>query len=111
MIILSQHSPNILSNHIISVAASVNAMNSASMVDRLMHFSLKVLHMIGAWSIKIICPPIDTRSSLQASKSESEKATILGLKQDKFNWQKEVDLTYPKSLNKPFQCSLPGLFC
>ncbi|GFV63781.1 hypothetical protein TNCV_3240921 [Trichonephila clavipes] len=55
-----------------SLAASVKLTYSASMVDRLTHFCLKVRHEIGVSSIKVMNPPIDTRSSLFVAKSESE---------------------------------------
>ncbi|GFX71552.1 uncharacterized protein TNCV_2695401 [Trichonephila clavipes] len=55
-----------------SLAASVKLTYSASMVDRLTDFCLKVRHEIGVSSIKVMNPPIDTRSSLFVSKSESE---------------------------------------
>ncbi|GFX23121.1 retrotransposable element Tf2 protein type 3 [Trichonephila clavipes] len=55
-----------------SLAASVKLTYSASMVDRLMDFCLKVRHEIGVSSIKVMNPPIDTRSSLFVAKSESE---------------------------------------
>ncbi|GFY30540.1 hypothetical protein TNCV_3523031 [Trichonephila clavipes] len=55
-----------------SLAASVKLTYSASMVDRLTDFSLKVRHEIGVSSIKVMNPPIDTRSSLFVAKSESE---------------------------------------
>ncbi|GFW80256.1 hypothetical protein TNCV_65881 [Trichonephila clavipes] len=54
------------------VAASVKLTYSASMVDRLTDFCLKVRHEIGVSSIKVMNPPIDTRSSLFVAKSESE---------------------------------------
>ncbi|GFV08076.1 hypothetical protein TNCV_1047051 [Trichonephila clavipes] len=52
--------------------ASVKLTYSASMVDRLTDFCLKVRHGIGVSSIKVMNPPIDTRSSLFVAKSESE---------------------------------------
>ncbi|GFU90203.1 hypothetical protein TNCV_3874071 [Trichonephila clavipes] len=55
-----------------SLAASVKLTNSASMVDRLTDFCLKVRHEIGVSSIKVMNPPIDTRSFLFVAKSESE---------------------------------------
>ncbi|GFW73511.1 hypothetical protein TNCV_2801751 [Trichonephila clavipes] len=55
-----------------SLAASVKLTYSASMVDRLTDFCLKVRHEIGVSSIKVMNPPIDTRSSLFIAKSESE---------------------------------------
>ncbi|GFS82144.1 hypothetical protein TNCV_250121 [Trichonephila clavipes] len=55
-----------------SLAASVKLTYSASMVDRLTDFCLKVRHEIGVSSIKVMNPPIDTRSSLFVAKSESE---------------------------------------
>ncbi|GFV14415.1 hypothetical protein TNCV_808471 [Trichonephila clavipes] len=55
-----------------SLAASVKLTYSASMVDRLTDFCLKVSHEIGVSSIKVMNPPIDTRSSLFVAKSESE---------------------------------------
>ncbi|GFW92923.1 hypothetical protein TNCV_3495561 [Trichonephila clavipes] len=55
-----------------SLAASVKLTYSATMVDRLTDFCLKVRHEIGVSSIKVINPPIDTRSSLFVAKSESE---------------------------------------
>ncbi|GFW08302.1 hypothetical protein TNCV_1656171 [Trichonephila clavipes] len=55
-----------------SLAASVKLIYSASMVDRLTDFCLKVRDEIGVSSIKVINPPIDTRSSLFVAKSESE---------------------------------------
>ncbi|GFU73701.1 putative RNA-directed DNA polymerase from transposon BS [Trichonephila clavipes] len=55
-----------------SLAASVTLTYSASMVDRLTDFCLKVRHEIGVSSIKVMNPPIDTRSSLFVAKSESE---------------------------------------
>ncbi|GFU76927.1 hypothetical protein TNCV_4520831 [Trichonephila clavipes] len=55
-----------------SLAASVKLRYSASMVDRLTDFCLKVRHEIGVSSIKVMNPPIDTRSSLFVAKSESE---------------------------------------
>ncbi|GFW12076.1 hypothetical protein TNCV_4531411 [Trichonephila clavipes] len=55
-----------------SLAASVKLTYSASMVDRLTEFCLKVRHGIGVSSIKVMNPPIDTRSSLFVAKSESE---------------------------------------
>ncbi|GFV31151.1 DUF1758 domain-containing protein [Trichonephila clavipes] len=55
-----------------SLAASVKLTYSASMVDRLMDFCLKVRHEIGVSSIKVMNPPIDTRSSLFVAKSVSE---------------------------------------
>ncbi|GFU46074.1 hypothetical protein TNCV_2309151 [Trichonephila clavipes] len=54
------------------LAASVKLTYSASMVDRLTDFCLKVRHEIGVSSIKVMNPPIDTRSSLFVAKSESE---------------------------------------
>ncbi|GFW93539.1 uncharacterized protein TNCV_47421 [Trichonephila clavipes] len=54
------------------IAASVKLTYSASMVDRLTDFCLKVRHEIGVSSIKVMNPPIDTRSSLFVAKSESE---------------------------------------
>ncbi|GFU46235.1 uncharacterized protein TNCV_2155661 [Trichonephila clavipes] len=53
-------------------AASVKLTYSASMVDRLTDFCLKVRHEIGVSSIKVMNPPIDTRSSLFVAKSVSE---------------------------------------
>ncbi|GFX78952.1 hypothetical protein TNCV_3912411 [Trichonephila clavipes] len=47
-----------------SLAASVKLTYSASMVDRLTDFCLKVRDEIGVPSIKVMNPPIDTRSSL-----------------------------------------------
>ncbi|GFT67715.1 hypothetical protein TNCV_271201 [Trichonephila clavipes] len=55
-----------------SLAASVKLTYSASMVDRLTDFCLKVRYEIGVSSIKVMNPPIDTRSSLFVAKSESE---------------------------------------
>ncbi|GFW19209.1 hypothetical protein TNCV_255361 [Trichonephila clavipes] len=55
-----------------SLAASVKLTYSSSMVDRLTDFCLKVRHEIGVSSIKVMNPPIDTRSSLFVAKSESE---------------------------------------
>ncbi|GFV71013.1 hypothetical protein TNCV_1447131 [Trichonephila clavipes] len=55
-----------------SLAASVKLTYSASMVDRLTDFCLKVRHEIGVSSIKVMNPPIDTRSFLFVAKSESE---------------------------------------
>ncbi|GFX06264.1 hypothetical protein TNCV_504841 [Trichonephila clavipes] len=55
-----------------SLAASVKLTYSASMVDRLTDFCLKVRHEIGVSSIKVMNPPIDTRSSLFVAKAESE---------------------------------------
>ncbi|GFW48803.1 hypothetical protein TNCV_4243831 [Trichonephila clavipes] len=55
-----------------SLAASVKLTYSASMVDRLTDFCLKVRDEIGVSSIKVMNPPIDTRSSLFVAKSESE---------------------------------------
>ncbi|GFS99931.1 hypothetical protein TNCV_4196181 [Trichonephila clavipes] len=56
-----------------SLDASVKLTYSASMVDRLTDFCLKVRHEIGVSSIKVMNPPIDTRSSsLFVAKSESE---------------------------------------
>ncbi|GFU97363.1 hypothetical protein TNCV_3889781 [Trichonephila clavipes] len=55
-----------------SLAASVKLTYSASMVDRLTDFCLKVRHETGVSSIKVMNPPIDTRSSLFGAKSESE---------------------------------------
>ncbi|GFV48029.1 hypothetical protein TNCV_3172651 [Trichonephila clavipes] len=55
-----------------SLAVSVKLTYSASMVDRLTDFCLKVRHEIGVSSIKVMNPPIDTRSSLFVAKSESE---------------------------------------
>ncbi|GFY16389.1 hypothetical protein TNCV_2350321 [Trichonephila clavipes] len=55
-----------------SLAASVKLTYAASMVDRLTDFCLKVRHEIGVLSIKVMNPPIDTRSSLFVAKSESE---------------------------------------
>ncbi|GFW16405.1 hypothetical protein TNCV_442801 [Trichonephila clavipes] len=55
-----------------SLAASVKLTYSASMIDRLTDFCLKVRHEIGVSSIKVMNPPIDTRSSLFVAKSESE---------------------------------------
>ncbi|GFV58505.1 hypothetical protein TNCV_761421 [Trichonephila clavipes] len=55
-----------------SLAASVNLTYSASMVDRLTDFCLKVRDEIGVSSTKVMNPPIDTRSSLFVAKSESE---------------------------------------
>ncbi|GFU30362.1 hypothetical protein TNCV_1478101 [Trichonephila clavipes] len=52
--------------------ASVKLTYSASMVDRLTDFCLKFRHKIGVSSIKVMNPPIDTRSSLFVAKSESE---------------------------------------
>ncbi|GFS88635.1 hypothetical protein TNCV_1462351 [Trichonephila clavipes] len=43
-----------------SLAASVKLTYSASMVDRLTDFCLKVRHEIGVSSIKVMNPPIDT---------------------------------------------------
>ncbi|GFX45236.1 hypothetical protein TNCV_3432841 [Trichonephila clavipes] len=54
------------------LAASVKLTYSASMVDRLTDLCLKVRHEIGVSSIKVMNPPIDTRSSLFVAKSESE---------------------------------------
>ncbi|GFY15688.1 hypothetical protein TNCV_1283331 [Trichonephila clavipes] len=51
-----------------SLAASVKLTYSASMVDRLTDFCLKVRHEIGVSSIKVMNPPIDTRSSLFVAK-------------------------------------------
>ncbi|GFV43748.1 CTP synthase 1 [Trichonephila clavipes] len=59
-------------NQMNSLAASVKLTYSASMVDRLTDFCLKVRHEIGVSSIKVMNPPIDTRSSLFVAKSESE---------------------------------------
>ncbi|GFW33608.1 hypothetical protein TNCV_2211401 [Trichonephila clavipes] len=53
-------------------SASVKLTYSASMVDRLTDFCLKVRGEIGVSSIKVMNPPIDTRSSLFVAKSESE---------------------------------------
>ncbi|GFU78681.1 hypothetical protein TNCV_2302921 [Trichonephila clavipes] len=61
-----------LSNQMNSLAASVKLTYSASMVDRLTEFCLKVRHEIGVSSIKVMNPPIDTRSSLFVAKPESE---------------------------------------
>ncbi|GFV27389.1 hypothetical protein TNCV_3795841 [Trichonephila clavipes] len=55
-----------------SLAASVKLTYSASMVDRLTDFCLKVRDEIGVSSIKVMNPPIDTRSFLFVAKSESE---------------------------------------
>ncbi|GFY26051.1 hypothetical protein TNCV_1918011 [Trichonephila clavipes] len=67
---LSRHCPVRQMN---SLAASVKLTYSASMVDRLTDFCLKVRHEIGVSSIKVMNPPpIDTRSSLFVAKSESE---------------------------------------
>ncbi|GFX53310.1 hypothetical protein TNCV_363031 [Trichonephila clavipes] len=55
-----------------SLAASVKLTYSVSMVDRLTDFCLKVRYEIGVSSIKVMKPPIDTRSSLFVAKSESE---------------------------------------
>ncbi|GFW68359.1 uncharacterized protein TNCV_1211831 [Trichonephila clavipes] len=55
-----------------SLAASVKLTYSASIVDRLTDFWLKVRDEIGVSSIKVMNPPIDTRSSLFVAKSESE---------------------------------------
>ncbi|GFV07244.1 hypothetical protein TNCV_1312421 [Trichonephila clavipes] len=55
-----------------SLAASVKLTYTASMVDRLTDFCLKVRDEIGVSSIKVMNPPIDTRSSLFVAKSESE---------------------------------------
>ncbi|GFX17463.1 down syndrome cell adhesion molecule-like protein Dscam2 [Trichonephila clavipes] len=55
-----------------SGAASVKLTYSASMVDRLTDFCLKVRDEIGVSSIKAMNPPIDTQSSLFVAKSESE---------------------------------------
>ncbi|GFX05988.1 hypothetical protein TNCV_760241 [Trichonephila clavipes] len=55
-----------------SLAASVKLTYSASMVDRLTDFCLKVRDEIRVSSIKVMNPPIDTRSSLFVAKSESE---------------------------------------
>ncbi|GFW30510.1 hypothetical protein TNCV_454481 [Trichonephila clavipes] len=55
-----------------SLAASVKLTYSASMVDRLTDFCLKIRDEIGVSSIKVMNPPIDTRSSLFVAKSESE---------------------------------------
>ncbi|GFT71665.1 hypothetical protein TNCV_403461 [Trichonephila clavipes] len=55
-----------------SLAASVKLTYSASMVDRLTDFCLKVRHEIGVSSIKVMNPPIDTRPSLFVAKSESD---------------------------------------
>ncbi|GFW79020.1 hypothetical protein TNCV_214531 [Trichonephila clavipes] len=55
-----------------SLAASVKLTYSASMVDRLTDFCLKVRHEIGVSSIKVMNPPIDTQSSPFVAKSESE---------------------------------------
>ncbi|GFS96862.1 hypothetical protein TNCV_4177651 [Trichonephila clavipes] len=55
-----------------SLAACVKLTYSFSMVDRLTDFCLKVRHEIGVSSIKVMNPPIDTRSSLFVAKSESE---------------------------------------
>ncbi|GFV23792.1 hypothetical protein TNCV_959861 [Trichonephila clavipes] len=62
----------IFSSQMNSLAASVKLTYSASMVDRLTDFCLKVRHEIGVSSIKVMNPPIDTRSSLFVAKSESE---------------------------------------
>ncbi|GFY31331.1 hypothetical protein TNCV_752891 [Trichonephila clavipes] len=51
-----------------SLAASVKLTYSTSMVDRLTDFCLKVRHEIGVSSIKVMNPPIDTRSSLFVAK-------------------------------------------
>ncbi|GFU17403.1 transposable element Tc1 transposase [Trichonephila clavipes] len=53
-----------------SLAASVKLTFSASMVNRLTDFCLKVRQEIGVSCIKVMNPPIDTRSSLFVSKSE-----------------------------------------
>ncbi|GFX59602.1 hypothetical protein TNCV_3753671 [Trichonephila clavipes] len=53
-------------------SASVKLTYLASMVDRLTDFCLKVCDEIGVSSIKVMNPPIDTRSSLFVAKSESE---------------------------------------
>ncbi|GFT15645.1 DUF1758 domain-containing protein [Trichonephila clavipes] len=61
-----------VSSQMNSLAASVKLTYSASMVDRLTDFCLKVRHEIGVSSIKVMNPPIETRSSLFVAKSESE---------------------------------------
>ncbi|GFV11399.1 hypothetical protein TNCV_1046181 [Trichonephila clavipes] len=61
-----------ISGQMNSLAASVKLTYSASMVDRLTDFCLKVRDEIGVSSIKVMNPPIDTRSSLFVAKSESE---------------------------------------
>ncbi|GFW01627.1 hypothetical protein TNCV_4085421 [Trichonephila clavipes] len=70
-----QFSPSSLTwvdNQMNSLAASVKLTYSASMVDTLTDFCLKVCHEIGVSSIKVMNPPIDTRSSLFVAKFESE---------------------------------------
>ncbi|GFY18359.1 hypothetical protein TNCV_2047651 [Trichonephila clavipes] len=59
-------------NQMNSLAASVKLTYSASMVDRLTDFCLKVRDENGVSSIKVMNLPIDTRSSLFVAKSESE---------------------------------------
>ncbi|GFW93621.1 hypothetical protein TNCV_48241 [Trichonephila clavipes] len=54
-----------------SLAASVKLTYSAS-IRQTNGFCLKVRHEIGVSSIKVMNPPIDTRSSLFVAKSESE---------------------------------------
>ncbi|GFW70700.1 hypothetical protein TNCV_2922551 [Trichonephila clavipes] len=61
-----------IGNQMNSLAASVKLTYSASMVDRLTEFCLKVRHEIGVSSMKVMNPPINTRSSLFVAKSESE---------------------------------------
>ncbi|GFY16866.1 uncharacterized protein TNCV_3689241 [Trichonephila clavipes] len=56
----------------LQLPASVKLTYSASMVDRLTDFCLKVRDEIGVSSIKVMNPPIDTRSSLFVAKPESE---------------------------------------
>ncbi|GFS96544.1 hypothetical protein TNCV_3943431 [Trichonephila clavipes] len=68
----TERGKGVLWNQMNSLAASVKLTYSASMVDRLTDFCLKVLHEIGVSSIKVMNPPIDTRSSLFVAKSESE---------------------------------------
>ncbi|GFX28340.1 hypothetical protein TNCV_596531 [Trichonephila clavipes] len=67
-----QRSTTQLPSQMNSLAASVKLTYSASMVDRLTEFCLKVRQEIGVSSIKVMNPPIDTRSSLFVAKSESE---------------------------------------
>ncbi|GFV26740.1 hypothetical protein TNCV_3292841 [Trichonephila clavipes] len=48
-------------------AASVRVTNSVSIVDKLIHFCLKVLQEIGVSYTNKMYPPIETRSSLLAA--------------------------------------------
>ncbi|GFT83622.1 hypothetical protein TNCV_2825651 [Trichonephila clavipes] len=69
---INKYSGNYSECQMNSLAASVKLTYSASMVDRLTDFCLKVRYEIGVSSIKVMNPPIDTRSFLFVAKSESE---------------------------------------